>query len=60
LEHIAVNFSKEGERGEAMTSTFLPFVGEVFRERFEHRGWRYACFALFALELKHVVGMREE
>lgn len=60
MEHIAVNFAKEGERGEAMTKTFLPFIGEVFRERFEHRGWRYACFVFFDLGLKQDVKMREE
>ena len=41
MEHIAVNFSKEGERGEQMTKTFLGFVGEEFKKRFESRGWRY-------------------
>lgn len=40
MEHIYVNFAKEGERGEAMTKTFLGFVGEVFKEKFEGRGWR--------------------
>ncbi|TVY73189.1 hypothetical protein LSUE1_G006630, partial [Lachnellula suecica] len=41
MEHIAVNLAQEGEKGEQMTKTFLGFVGEVLRERFEHRGWRY-------------------
>ncbi|TVY12991.1 hypothetical protein LARI1_G008446 [Lachnellula arida] len=41
MEHIAVNFSKEGERGDQMTKTFLGFVGEVIKNRFESRGWRW-------------------
>ena len=41
MEHIAINLAKEGERGEQMTRTFLGFVGEEFKNRFESRGWRY-------------------
>jgi len=46
MEHIAVNFAKEGERGEQMTKTFLGFVGEEFKKRFEERGWRYVYLIL--------------
>jgi hypothetical protein len=56
MEHIAVNFAREGERGEQMTETFLGFVGEEFKKRFEGRGWRYVLF----LELEGKAGEANE
>ncbi|KAF4627957.1 hypothetical protein G7Y89_g10199 [Cudoniella acicularis] len=42
LEHIAINFKDFGvERGDAMSKKFLAFVGEVLKERFEPKGWRW-------------------